>query len=420
MNLLTEKKIIVALDIGNHTISTLIGEILIDGKINVIGVGNCISRGIHNGTINDLESIIQCTKKSINEAETMSKTHVYSVYLAISSKDVQCHNEIGIAPINNSEVTALDIKNVIYTAKSVKISNEHHIVHVIPQEYEIDELTEIKNPTGLSGVRIKAKVHLITYHTTITDSIIKSIEKCGIKVNQLIYPGLASSLSILTQEEKELGVCLIDIGGGTLDISIYIAGNLQHSKVIPYAGNIITSDIAYAFSTSYINAENIKIKYGMASSFIHDTTDIIEVMNISGMYTQKFNTNILTEVIESRCSELFYLVNNEINSIQQQLKKKGKQYQLLSGIVLTGGTAKIKLINICAEKIFNKKVRIGIPHDIEKNNHNINEPNYATVIGLLHYGKKRYDTKYKNNNNNNNYLIKCWNNVNRWIKQSFL
>ncbi|CAL4320946.1 Cell division protein FtsA [Buchnera aphidicola (Eriosoma grossulariae)] len=412
-----EKKIIVGLDIGTTKISTLIGEILLDGTINIIGVGNCLSRGMHNGTINDLESITKCIKKSIHQAEIMSKTHVSSIYLAFSNKDIHCQNEIGMIPIRHKEVTKNDINHVIYTAKSVKIYHEHHILHVIPQEYEIDHQIEIKNPIGLSGMRMKAHVHLITCHKTTKNNIIKSINQCGIKVNQLIFSGLASSQSVLNNEEKESGVCLIDMGGGTLDITVYIAGILQHSQVIPYAGNIITNDIAYALSTSQTNAENIKTIHGIENSLMIENSEHIEVMNISGINTQKFKKSILNEVIELRCCELFNIVNNEIIAIQKKLKENGKKYQILSGIVLTGGSAKLKSLKMCAEKIFKKKVRIGLPHPIPGLINNFNDPNYSTVIGLLYYGKKHYIQKQQKKINKKNYFQIWLKKINYWIQK---
>ncbi|XRY30538.1 MAG: cell division protein FtsA [Buchnera aphidicola (Tetraneura akinire)] len=417
----TKKKLVFGIDIGTTKVTTLVGEILTDGLINIIGIGNCASKGINNGSVNDLESIIKCIQKSIEQAEIMSKSRISSVYLSLSSKDINCQNEIGIIPIIQEKVNKEDIKNVIFIAKSVQIYNEHCMLHVLPQEYQIDQQTGIKNPIGLSGIRMKAEVHLITCHKKIKKNLIKCIEKFGLKVDQLIFSGLASSEAVLTEEEKNLGVCLIDIGGGTMDIVIYIAGILKHSQVIPYAGNTITNDISYAFSTSQINAENIKTLYGTATSSNKKSTEKILTTDISGIQNKKIKKNKLTEIIEPRCSELFELVNQKIISLQNKLKRNGAKYQLLSGIVLTGGSSKMKNVSKCAEKIFNKKVRIGFPKKITGTTKNINDPNYSTAIGLLHFGKNKYieeikkETPLKKKNVFSIYLKK----INNWIKKKF-
>ncbi|CAL4042571.1 Cell division protein FtsA [Buchnera aphidicola (Tetraneura ulmi)] len=417
----TKKKLVFGIDIGTTKVTTLVGEILTDGLINIIGIGNCSSKGIKNGSVNDLESIIKCIKKSIQQAEIMSKCRISSVHLSLSSKDINCQNEIGIVPINQGKVNEEDIKNVIFIAKSVQIYNEHYILHVLPQEYQIDQQTGIKNPTGLSGIRMKAEVHLITCHKKIEQNLIKYIEKFGLKVNQLIFSGLASSEAVLTEEEKNLGVCLIDIGGGTMDIIIYIAGILKHSQVIPYAGNTITNDIAYAFSTSQINAENIKTLYGKAINSNKKNKEKILTTDIAGTQNKKIKKDKLIEIIEPRCSELFELVNQEIISLQRKLKKNGSKYQLLSGIVLTGGGSKMKNVSKCAEKIFNKKVRIGFPKKITGITKNINDPNYSTAIGLLHFGKKIYMEKLKKNKHlkKKNIFSVYFKKINNWIKNKF-
>jgi cell division protein FtsA len=214
-----------------------VGEVLIDNTIKIIGFGTALSKGIDKGRINNLDTIVASIKESINKAEIMSDCQITSVYLSLSNKHINCHNEIGMVPISEDEVTKEDLETVIHIAKSVQILNEHHILHVIPQEYSIDKQSGIKNPIGLSGVRMQVKVHLITCHQNIAKNIIKAVEKCDLKVDQVIFSGLASSKAVLTEDECKLGVCMIDIGGGTIDFTTYIDGCIEDSQVIPYAGN---------------------------------------------------------------------------------------------------------------------------------------------------------------------------------------
>lgn len=318
------RKLVVGLEISTTKVVTLVGEILTDGTIKIIGVGICESQGIDKGRINNLDSVISCIQESIQQAETMANCQITSVYLSLSSKYINCQNEIGIVPISDDEVTTEDIENVIHTAKSVKILNEHHILHVIPQEYSIDQQSGIKNPIGLSGTRMQVKVHLITCHQNIAKNIIKAVEKCGVKVDQVVFSGLASSKAVLTEDECKLGVCMIDIGGGTIDITTYIDGSIQDSQVIPYAGNIVTRDISYAFSTSYSDSENIKITYGSAIKIPPEVSKNINLTNKSGEFQKNLQQDTVIEVIESRYTELLHLVNNRILYVQKNFIRKEK------------------------------------------------------------------------------------------------
>ena len=225
----TDRKLVVGLEIGTAKVAALVGEVLPDGMINIIGVGSCPSRGMDKGGVNDLESVVKCVQRAIDQAELMADCQISSVYLALSGKHISCQNEIGMVPISEEEVTLDDVENVVHTAKSVRVRDEHRVLHVIPQEYAIDYQEGIKNPVGLSGVRMQAKVHLITCHNDMAKNIVKAVERCGLKVDQLIFAGLAASYSVLTEDERELGVCVVDIGGGTMDIAVYTGGALRHA-----------------------------------------------------------------------------------------------------------------------------------------------------------------------------------------------
>ncbi|AEO08571.1 cell division protein FtsA [Buchnera aphidicola str. Ak (Acyrthosiphon kondoi)] len=413
-----DRKLVVGLEIGTTKVTTLVGEILTDDTIKIIGFGICLSKGIDKGRINNLDSIVSCIQESINKAEIMADCQITSVYLSLSNKYINCQNEIGIVPISEDEVTKEDLENVIHIAKSVQILNEHHILHVIPQEYSIDHQSGIKNPIGLSGVRMQVKVHLITCHQNMAKNMIKAVEKCDIKVDQVIFSGLASSKAVLTEDECNLGVCMIDIGGGTIDFTIYIDGAIQYSQVIPYAGNIVTSDISYAFSTSFYDAENMKIKYGSTKKPSLGSSKNIDFSDMNNHFQKTLQEDALIEVIESRYIELLSLVQDKIIDVQKKLYKKGEKYELLSGIVLTGGGSNISYLTDCAEKVFHKKVRIAKPFNISGLIEKITEPNYSTVIGLLYYGKESYKN-IDNKKKENSFFGKIFKQINNWFKKEF-
>ncbi|UDG80139.1 cell division protein FtsA [Candidatus Steffania adelgidicola] len=386
----TERKLIVGLEIGTAKVVALVGDILPDGIVNIIGIGSCPSRGMDKGGVNDLESVVKCAQHTIDQAKLMANCHISSVYLALSGKHISCQNEIGIVPISNEEVTQTDLESVVHTAKSVRVRDEHRILHVIPQDYSIDYQEGIKNPIGLSGVRMQANVHLITCHNDMANNTIKAVERCGLKVNQLIFSGLASSYAVLTEDERELGVCVVDIGGGTMDIVVYTAGALRHTKVIPYAGNVVTSDIAYAFSTPPTDAEVIKVRHGCALGSVVSRNESLEVPSVGGRPPRSLQRQTLAEVIEPRYTELFNLVNDEILRLQEQLQTQGLEHYLAAGIVLTGGATKIDGLVACAQQVFHTQVRIGQPLNISGLINYAEEPYCSTAVGLLHYGKESH------------------------------
>ncbi len=412
------KKLVVGLEIGTTKVSVLVGEVLPDSIVNIIGVGGCPSRGMDKGGVNDLESVVKCVHCAINEAELMADCHISSVYLALSGQHVSCQNEIGIVPISEEEVTHEDVENVVHTAKSVRIRDEHRILHVIPQEYTIDYQSGIKNPIGLSGVRMQARVHLITCHNNMAKNIVKAVERCGLRVDQLIFSGVASSYAVLTEDERELGVCMVDIGGGTMDIVIYTGGALRYTKVIPYAGNLVTSDIAYAFGTSQSDAETIKIRYGCALESLVSNDENLEVPAVRGRPPRKLQRQILAEVIEARYTELLNLINDEILQFQEQLRQQRVKTNLVAGIVLTGGATQIDGLSDCAQGVFHTQIRVGKPLNIEGLTDYVQEPCSSTVAGLLHYGKKYHlngeEAAEKQTSVAN--WFKC---IHRWLKKEF-
>ena len=393
-----DRNLIVGLDIGTTKVAVLVGEVLPDGEINIIGLGTHSARGMDKGGVNDLESVVKSLQRAVDEAEMMADCHISSVFLGISGRHIECRNEKGMVPISDEEVTQEDVDNVIHTAKSVRLPDEHRVLHVLPQEYSIDYQEGIKNPIGLSGVRMGAKVHLITCHNDMARNIEKCVERVGLRVDKMIFSALASSYAVLTEDEKELGVCVVDIGGGTMDIAMFTGGALRYSKVIPYAGNTVTSDIAYAFGTPPLDAEAIKVRYGSALGRLVSKEDTIEVPSVGGRPARSLQRQTFAVVIEPRYCDLLGLVQDEISKMQTELRAQGVKHQLAAGVVLTGGAAQIEGIVECAEQIFQCQVRVGEPDNVRGLTDYVQAPVFSTAVGLLQYGKLHQSRGSKDSN----------------------
>ena len=379
MSKITERNLVVGLDIGTSKISVAVGEITPDNQLSIVGVGNQPARGMDKGGVNDLNLVIQSIQRAINEAELMADCHITSVYLGISGKHISCQNENGMVPINDKEVMQDDVDNVIHTARSVPISAERRMLHVLPQEYSIDCQDGIKSPIGMSGVRMEAKVHIVTCANDMAKNIVKCVERCDLKADQLIFSALASSYAVLTDDEKELGICVVDMGAGTMDISVFTGGALRHTAVIPVAGNQVTSDIAKIFRTPLSHAEEIKVQYACALRQMVSMEENIEVPSVGGRPARSMSRHTLAEVVEPRYHELFELV-------QEELRECGLEDQIAAGYVLTGGTAKMEGVVEFAEEVFQMPVRVAQPADVCGLKEYVNDPTYSTVVGLLHYG----------------------------------
>lgn len=371
---------IVSLDVGTSKVTALIGEILPAGELNVIGVGVTPARGMDKGGVNDLNLVVQSIQRAVNEAELMADCNVSTVYLNISGRHIGCQNEDGMVPINDAEVTPDDVDSVIHAAKSVPIAQERRILHVLPQEFVIDSQESIKSPVGMSGVRMEARVHIITCANDMARNIVKAVERCDLRVESLVFSALASSHAALTDDEKELGVALVDMGAGTIDISIFSGGVLRHTAVIPVAGNQVTSDIAKIFRTPLSHAEEIKVQYACALRQMVSMEDNIEVPSVGGRPARSMSRHTLAEVVEPRYQELFELVRDEIYG-------SGLEEQIAAGVVLTGGTAKMEGAVEFAEEIFQMPVRLGSPIGIKGLSDYVNDPEYSTGVGLLRFGQ---------------------------------
>ncbi|WGE34003.1 cell division protein FtsA [Actinobacillus genomosp. 1] len=393
MTKIAESKIIVGLDIGTSKVVAVVGEVLPDGVINVIGSGSCPAKGVDRGGVIDLDAAVNSIQRAIEQAESVSDCQIIGVTLAISGQHITALNESGTVPLSGT-VTNEDIDAAIHIARSIKLPDGLETLHIIPQEYKVDRLPATKNPVGLSGMRLQAQAHIIACHQDWLRNLKNAVERAKLKVDQVVFSGLASSYSVLTEDEKELGVCLIDIGGGTMDILVYTDGALRFSKVIPFAGNNVTDYIAQVFTTSRNEAESIKINYGCAiNPPAHNADKKIEVAGLGGRMPRTF-TKAQVATVTSQCySDLLKVIENELVQLRHELLQKGIKQELIAGFVLTGGGSQIEDIVECAREIFGSQVRVGYPLNITGLTDYVNKPQYATVLGLLQYSHYNSDEK---------------------------
>ncbi len=408
MSKVAERSLIVGLDIGTSHVKAVIGEILADADLSVVGVGTYPSRGMDKGGVNDLNLVVQSVKHAIEEMELMADCQVSSVFMSISGRHVSCQNENGMVPINNQEVTQEDVDAVIHAARSVPISAERRILHVLPQEYAIDVQEGIKNPVGMSGVRMEAKAHIITCADDMAKNLVKCVERCDLKEENLIFSAYASSVAVLTEDEKELGVCVLDVGAGTIDMIIYADGAIRYSAVIAVAGNQITSDIAKIFRTPVGHAEEIKINYACALKEMVSSDEHISVPSVGGRPDRTVPRQTLAEVIEPRYQELFELVLDK-------LRDSGLEEQVSAGIVLTGGSAKMEGAVEFAEELFQMPVRLGQPMNLKGLSEYVEDATFATAVGLLSYGRDHVISQEQKNMKKDG----LWQRMTSWFKGEF-
>jgi cell division protein FtsA len=377
----TERNLIVGLDIGTSKVAAVVGEITSDGNIEVIGIGKSTSRGLKKGVVVNLESTVQSIQRAIEEAELMAGCQIKSVFAGIAGSHIKSLNSHGVVAIKDKEVTQYDIDRVIDSARAMAIPADQKILHILPQEFIIDLQDGIKEPIGMSGIRLEAKVHMVTGSVSASQNIIKCIRRCGLEVEDIVLEQLASCNAVLTEDEKELGVCLIDMGGGTTDIAIFVEGAIKHTAVIPIAGDQVTNDIAVALRTPTINAEDIKQKYACALTQMANVEGTIDVPSIGDRAPRKISMQNLAEIIEPRYEELMLLV-------QSELRRSGNEELIAAGIVLTGGSSKVKGLIELAEEIFHMPVRMGGPENVTGLTEVTRNPMYSTGVGLLIYGKE--------------------------------
>ena len=373
------KDLIVGLDIGTSKIVTVVATETPDGQLQIIGTGSRESAGLRKGVVVNIEETVASIQRSLEEAELMAGCKISRVYAGIAGSHIKSFNSHGMVAIKDKEVSQADIARVIETARAVNIPTDHQILHVLKQEFIIDGQEDVREPLGMSGVRLEVKVHIVTGAVSAAQNIVKCVRRCGLEVIDLILQPLASSLAVLTEDEKELGVALVDIGGGTTDVAVFTGGAIRHTAVIPIAGSQITNDIAMALRTPTQDAEDIKLRYGVAMQRLAGIDEMIEVAGIGDRESKSMSRQALAAVIEPRVEELFSLV-------QASLRDSGYQELLSSGIVLTGGSALLPGMVELAEEIFSMPVRIGTPRYEGGLEEVIRGPRYATVVGLLYEG----------------------------------
>jgi len=371
--------VLVGLDLGTTKVCAIVGEVKENGQVDIIGIGISPSHGLKKGVVVNIDSTVESIKKAVTEAELMAGVEINAVYVGISGSHIRGINSKGVVAIKNKEVTQSDMARVIDAARAVNIPMDQQVLHVIPQEFIIDDQDGIKDPLGMSGVRLEAKVHIITGAQTSIQNIEKSCSRAGLHVNEFVLQPLASSRAVLTVEEQNLGVVVVDIGGGTTDMAIYLDGSLWHTEVLPIGGNHLTNDIAIGLRTPASEAEKIKIKYGCALSSLVKHEETLDVPSVGGRPPRLLSRQILCEIIEPRVEELFSMVH-------QKLKNTGYEDMLASGIVLTGGTALTEGMQDVAERIVGMPVRRGTPRNIGGLMDVVNSPIYATGVGLVLYG----------------------------------
>lgn len=370
---------IVGLDIGTSKVAAVVGEQAPGGELEVIGIGSHPSNGLRKGVVVNIESTVQSIQRAVEEAELMVGGEIESVYAGIAGSHVRGMNSHGIVAVRDREVYPQDIERVIDAAQAVAIPADQKLLHVLPQEYLVDSQEGVKEPLGMSGVRLEAKVHLVHCAANAVQNVEKCIERCGLVVDDIILEQLASSYATLSDDERNLGVCLVDIGGGTTDIAVFTDGAIRHTSVIPIAGDQVTNDIAMTLRTPTPHAEEIKVKWACALTQLAKPTETIRVPGVGDRPPRELSRQTLAEVVESRYEELFRLV-------QRELQRSGFEQLIASGVVLTGGAAKMEGVVELAEEVFHMPVCLAVPSSVAGLTDIVRNPIYATGVGLLMYG----------------------------------
>lgn len=370
------KDLLVSLDIGTSKVVAIVAELKGEGHYEVIGLGQSESKGLKKGVVVNIEATVQSIQRALEEAELMADCKITNVFTGIAGSHIRSFNSSGMVAIKDKEVTQTDVARVIETAKAINIPTDQQVLHILTQEFIIDGQEDVREPIGMSGIRLEVKVHIVTGAVSAAQNIVKCVRRCGLEVNDLILQPLASSLAVLTEDEKDLGVVLVDIGGGTTDIAIFAEGAIRHTAVIPIAGDQITSDIAMALRTPTPDAEDIKVGYGIAKQALADPDEMVEVPGLGERGPRTLSRQALAAVIEPRVEELFSLV-------QQVVRESGYEELLSSGVVITGGASMMPGMVELGEDIFLKPVRIGAPEYAGGLSDVVRNPRYSTAMGLI-------------------------------------
>jgi cell division protein FtsA len=377
------KNLIVGLDIGTSKIVAIVAEITPEKKLNIIGLGTQPSRGLKKGVVVNIEATMTSIQRVLEEAELMADCAITVVFTGIAGSHIRSLNSSGMVAIKEKEVTQADIDRVVETAKAIAIPNDQQVLHILPQEFIVDGQEDVREPLGMSGVRLEVKVHIVTGAVSAVENITKCVRRCGLVVKDVMLQPLASALAVLNDDEKDLGVCVMDIGGGTTDLAVFTGGAIRHTAVIPIAGDQVTNDIAMTLRTPTKEAEELKLRHGCALRQLADPNDVIEVPGVGERGPRKLSRQMLAEVIEPRIEELYTLA-------QAELRRSGLEELLSSGIVLTGGSALLQGMVELGEEVFHLPVRIGVPAYVGGLADVVRSPRYATAVGLLLDGREQF------------------------------
>jgi cell division protein FtsA len=406
-----DRSLVVGLDIGTSKVACIVGELGDDGDMEVVGIGVSPSRGLRKGVVVNLESTVQCIQKAVMEAELMAGCRIRSVYAGIAGSHIKSMNSPGIVAIKDKEVTQGDIERVIDSARAVAIPADQRILHIFPQEFVIDGQEGIKDPIGMSGIRLEAKVHIVTCAVSAYQNIFKCIRRCGLEVEELVLEQVASSMAVLTDDERDLGVCLVDIGGGTTDMAIYTGGSIRATDVIPIAGDQVTNDIAMALRTPKDSAEDIKKAYACALTQLAPIEDTIEIASTGNRPVRLISRQNLAEIVGPRYEELLLLIEDE-------LARTRFSELIPAGVVLTGGSSKVRGLVELAEEVFHMPVRIGTPQSITGLGEVVNNPIYSTSAGLLLFGRQHINQGIGNGYQGMG-LKNTWTRIKNWFTGNF-
>ena len=374
-------ELIVGLDIGTTKICAVVGELSPEG-VDVVGIGTASSTGLRKGVVVNIEQTVASIKRALEEAELMAGCEIRTVYAGIAGSHIKGFNSHGVIAVKGGEVSQKDVERVLDAAKAVAIPLDREVIHILPQEYIVDDQRGIADPLGMAGVRLEVKVHIVTGAVTSAQNIVRSCHRAGLDVADIVLEALASSKAVLTEEEREIGVALVDLGGGTTDLAVFSNDSIKYTSVLALGGNNLTNDIAFGLRTPMASAERIKIRHGCALADLVRKDDVIEVISVGGREPRRLSRQVLAEICEPRIEEMLALVD-------QELIKSGLKNSIAAGVVLTGGTALIEGIQELGEQIFNLPTRVGYPMRIGGLKDVVNSPMYATAVGLLLYGAEK-------------------------------
>lgn len=403
------RNLLVGLDIGTSKVMCVVGEVMPEGHIEIVGLGTHPARGLKRGVVVNIEATTQSIRRAVEEAELMAGCRAQSVYVGISGSHVKSHNSVGVVAVKGREVTEKDVDNVIEGGRAMAIPADQKVLHVVPQEFVVDGQEGIQEPVGMFGVRLEAKVHIVTGSVSAAQNLQKCVESCGLHVDKLCLNHLASAYAVLQPDERELGICMIDIGGGTSDIAIFKGGSIRHTAVLPVAGDQVTNDISVAFRTPTQAAEDIKLQYGCALPQLIAFDEEIEVPSVGENPPRRLSRLMLSEVIRPRYEELFRLIRKELH-------RSDWYDQIAGGVVLTGGACYLPGVQELAEEVFELPVRLGLPQNVGGVRDVAKNPAHASAVGLLVYGRQLQTPKETRPESGTGYWVER---ISQWFKGNF-